>query len=84
MDKYLRGLFDRKVQEHMITPEEILNAVTEIRTFTAIDYNTGVADKGTLRKVRVIGKDFDFPARFLFQEIWSPGKEICFVHLLFH
>ena len=63
MDKYLRGLFDRKVQEHMITPEEILNAVTEIRTFTAIDYNTGVADKGTLRKVRVIRKGFRFSSQ---------------------
>ena len=37
--------------------EDILNAMTSIQSFTAIDDTTGIAKEGSLRRIRVINKD---------------------------
>ena len=61
--------------EDAITPDDILDSMTAIRSFTAIDYRTGVAKEGALRRIRVINKDLVFYAQVQTMEKLSPHDE---------
>lgn len=48
--------------EDLKSPQNVLNQYTYTRTSTAVDLETGVADKNTLRTIRVIEKGLKFEA----------------------
>lgn len=48
------------VDSHIISKEEIINSLTDIRYATKIDRKTGTAQKGSLRSMRVLNKGITF------------------------
>lgn len=52
-----------------IKPEEILESLTHVETQTAIDYNSGIAKKNSLRNYRVINRGI-----VLYSYIYSPKE----------
>lgn len=76
MDSRVKSLFSEKIREGEIEPWEILNAVTGIRNFTAVNYETGTAEKGSLRRVRVIRKGLRFYSRISTARDLNPQEEL--------
>lgn len=70
MDETVRQMFVKKIQAGDFEAKDILNASTEIRSFTGIDYEKGVAKKGSLRRVRVIRKGLYFYSHIF------PGRDL--------
>lgn len=48
----------------LVSPQNVLNQYTYTRTQTSVDLETGVADKNSLRTVRVVKKGLKFEAEF--------------------
>lgn len=63
------------VAEHLkknglAAPQNVLDQYTDVRTQTAVDLETGVADKNSLRTMRVIRRGLEFEAEC------NPGKNV--------
>ena len=54
INKKIRQLFKEKIEEKSLNARDVLNASTDIRNFTSIDYSKGVTKKGFLRRIRVM------------------------------
>jgi CRISPR/Cas system CSM-associated protein Csm3 (group 7 of RAMP superfamily) len=65
-------LYDQVRRQQLLKPEEILAQLTTIHTRTAIDYETGAAQKGTLRAIRVVNKGIVFRSKL---ELDCDGEE---------
>lgn len=48
------------VDKNIISKEEVINSLTDIRYATKIDRKTGTAETGSLRSMRVLNKDITF------------------------
>lgn len=80
---YLEGY--QKMQEEILThrdtlvchPQNILNHFSYIRTQTAINYNTGIADDASLRTMRVANKDLTFIAEAEVPEEYYHSLDQC-------
>lgn len=57
-----------------LTTQEVLDSLTTIRRQTAIDDESGVSAKGSLRSFRVVMRDLEFTAELHFQS--KPSKAI--------
>ncbi|MCC2693895.1 RAMP superfamily CRISPR-associated protein [Nodularia sp. LEGE 04288] len=57
-----------------LTKTEVLDSLTTIRRQTAINAETGVADKGSLRSFRVVIRELEFKADLVFET--EPSQEI--------
>ena len=51
-----------------LTPDDVLESFTSVRTQTAVDTSSGAADAGSLRSMRVILGETPFEARLSFAE----------------
>lgn len=62
ISKNIRDILAETIKENQseLDSNDVLNAATSIRTFTSIDYNSGVAKTGSLRKMRVINNGLTF------------------------
>ena len=69
----LRRAIAYQVAQETITAAEVLNALTTIRSQTAIDAVTGAPDKGSLRTARVIRREHIFTADIQFEQ--APAKD---------
>ena len=58
------------------TAEDVRSATTQIRTYTSIDYETGVAAKGSLRRARMINKGLIFQSTITASESLSKEEEM--------
>lgn len=54
----------------LAAPQNVLDQYTDVRTQTAVDLETGVADKNSLRTMRVIRRGLEFEAEC------NPGKNV--------
>ena len=54
----------------LAAPQNVLEQYTDLRTQTAVDLETGVADKNSLRTMRVIRRGLEFEAEC------NPGKNV--------
>ena len=54
----------------LAAPQNVLDQYTDVRTQTAVDLETGVADKNSLRTIRVIRRGLEFEAEC------NPGKNV--------
>lgn len=70
----LREAVAWQIQDKTLTKEEVLESLTTIRRQTAIDSQTGTADKGSLRSFRVIIRQLEFKADLLFET--QPSDEM--------
>ena len=61
----IQRLLDTLNDSELDKAKDILNASTEVRSFTGIDYEKGVAKEGSLRRVRVIRKGLYFYSHIL-------------------
>jgi len=59
----IRQPFMDAIHARILTPEEVLRALTDIRYFTSIDRNTGSVENGTLRQYRVVRPNLVFESR---------------------
>lgn len=55
----IRAIICKEIEDSNITKEEVLGALTEIRSFTSID-SDGIAKDGSLRQARVVKKDMTY------------------------
>lgn len=65
-DAKLSDRFYQSIKRHSLTPREVTQALTNIRTMTSIDPETGTAKDHSLRQVRVFKKGYT-----LFSTIFS-------------
>ncbi|MBD2410387.1 RAMP superfamily protein [Nostoc calcicola FACHB-389] len=56
-----------KQPEPTLTPQQILDSLTAIRRQTAINAESGIAEKGSLRSFRVVIRQLKFQADLLFE-----------------
>ncbi|MBD2433808.1 MULTISPECIES: RAMP superfamily CRISPR-associated protein [Fischerella] len=70
----LREAVAWQIQDKTLTREEVLESLTTIRRQTAIDSQTGTADKGSLRSFRVVIRQLEFKADLLFET--QPSDEM--------
>ncbi|MBF2063247.1 MAG: RAMP superfamily protein [Calothrix sp. C42_A2020_038] len=70
----LREVVSWQIKNKELTEKDILNSLTTIRRQTAIDNQTCVADKGSLRSFRVIIRQLEFMADLVFDN--QPSDEI--------
>lgn len=80
LDEPLRKFFIGMMQEsqgteNAIDSEDILESLTSIRSYTAIDYTNGVAKRGSLRRVRMINSGLVFYAEVQSMEKLSAKEE---------
>lgn len=77
LDSQVEALLDQIVSNSEIPVNEIdmLNAMTSVRNFTGINAATGVAEKGTLRKIQVINKGLIFYSSVVAQNALAPEDE---------
>lgn len=80
LDEPLRKFFIGMMQEsqgteNAIDSEDILESLTSIRSYTAIDYTNGVAKRGSLRRVRMINSGLVFYAELQSVEKLSALEE---------
>jgi hypothetical protein len=54
------------IENQTLTPADVLTSLTTIRYQTALNVETGVADDGSLRSVRVLLRDLEFTAKLDF------------------
>lgn len=57
-------------KDELAAPQNVLEQYTDLRTQTAVDLETGVADKNSLRTMRVIRRGLEFEAEC------NPGKNV--------
>lgn len=62
LEEDLKANLKYLVDTNMITKEEIISSLTDIRYATRIDRKTGTSKKGSLRSMRVLNKDIVFYA----------------------
>lgn len=60
LEEDLRENLKYLVDKNIITKEEVINSLTDIRYATKIDRHTGTAQKGSLRSMRVLNRDIIF------------------------
>ncbi len=60
LDNQVRQFLIHHSKENNIQPIEILHSLTETRSFTRIHQDTGSAEKGSLRQVRVIRRGLQY------------------------
>jgi hypothetical protein len=70
----LREVVTWQIKNKELTEKDVLNSLTAIRRQTAIDNQSYVADKGSLRSFRVILRKLEFKADLLFET--QPNDEI--------
>ncbi|BAZ32927.1 hypothetical protein NIES4074_54350 [Cylindrospermum sp. NIES-4074] len=63
----LREAVAFQIKKKTLTKTEVLDSLTTIRRQTAINSETGVADKGSLRSFRVVIRELEFKADLLFE-----------------
>lgn len=63
----LRQAVAYEVDNQQLTNQDILYSLTTIRRQTAINYENGVAEKGSLRSFRVVIRELEFQADLLFE-----------------
>lgn len=80
---YLKNL----VISQDLKSQEIISALTDIRYFNKIDYNTGVTEDGSLRSVRVLNKNITMYADVFVEDELSEdelGLLLCGVSCMRH
>jgi CRISPR/Cas system CSM-associated protein Csm3 (group 7 of RAMP superfamily) len=70
----LRQVVAYEIDREQLTNQDVLSSLTTIRRQTAIDWENGVADKGSLRSFRVVIRELEFQADLLFET--QPSDEI--------
>ncbi|MCC5633389.1 RAMP superfamily CRISPR-associated protein [Nostoc sphaeroides CHAB 2801] len=70
----LREAVAFQIKKKTLTKTEVLDSLTTIRRQTAINSETGIADKGSLRSFRVAIRELEFKADLLFET--QPSQEI--------
>lgn len=75
--KEMRKLAEENAGKTVFHPQNILNHFTYIRTQTAINYETGVADKASLRTMRVADKELVFEAEVDMDQAYKEELESC-------
>ena len=70
----LREAVAFQIKRKTLTKTEVLDSLTTIRRQTAINAETGVADKGSLRAFRVVIRELEFKADLVFET--EPSQEI--------
>lgn len=73
----MRALAGKNSGHIIFHPQNILNHFTYTRTQTSIDYETGVADKTTLRTMRVADKGLVFIARVDMESAYEEAFKKC-------
>lgn len=63
----LRQAVAYEIDSEKLTNQDVLSSLTTIRRQTAIDWENGVADKGSLRSFRVVIRELEFAAGLLFE-----------------
>lgn len=63
----LRQVVAYEIDCEQLNNKEVINSLTTIRRQTAINYESGIADEGSLRSFRVIMRDLEFTASLLFE-----------------
>jgi len=63
----LRKVINYEIDNDKLTNQEVLNCLTTLRRQTAINWQNGVADKGSLRSFRVVIRNLEFTADLLFE-----------------
>lgn len=67
-----------KNKEHIVFhPQNVLNQFSYIRTQTSLDYETGVAEEGSLRTMRVANKGLVFEAEITIEEAYKEEFVAC-------
>lgn len=77
--EYMRMKADvEKNKEHILFhPQNVLNQFSYIRTQTSLNYETGVAEEGTLRTMRVANKGLVFEAELAIEEAYVADFAAC-------
>ncbi|MBD2200667.1 MULTISPECIES: RAMP superfamily CRISPR-associated protein [Calothrix] len=70
----LRQAVAYEIDSERLTSQDVLNSLSSIRRQTAIDWENGVANKGSLRSFRVVIRQLEFQADLLFEA--QPSDEI--------
>ncbi|RUS98580.1 hypothetical protein DSM106972_079660 [Dulcicalothrix desertica PCC 7102] len=70
----LREVVAWQIKNEELTDKDVLDSLTTIRRQTAINYQTCVADKGSLRSFRVVIRALEFKADLLFEN--QPNEEL--------
>jgi hypothetical protein len=70
----LREAVAFQIKKKTLTKTEVLDSLTTIRRQTAINSETGIADKGSLRSFRVAIRELEFKADLLFET--QPSQEV--------
>lgn len=70
----LREVVAWQIKNKELTDKEVLNSLTAVRRQTAINYQTCVADKGSLRSFRVVIRALEFKADLNFEN--QPNDEL--------
>lgn len=70
----LRQAVAYEIDSEQLTSRDVLNSLTSIRRQTAIDWENGVANKGSLRSFRVVIRQLEFQADLLFET--QPSDDI--------
>jgi CRISPR/Cas system CSM-associated protein Csm3 (group 7 of RAMP superfamily) len=68
-----RQTISAAVKLEQITQTEVINSLTTVSRQTAINENSGIAAKGSLRSFRVILREQKFSANLLFHQEPTPG-----------
>ena len=76
MDRGVRSILAEAVEKKEIDVADVIDATTDIRSFTSINYETGVAKKGSLRKIRVIRKGLLFTGTITSERELTPDEEL--------
>jgi CRISPR/Cas system CSM-associated protein Csm3 (group 7 of RAMP superfamily) len=70
----LREAVAWQIKNQELTDKDVLDSLTTIRRQTAINYQTCVIDKGSLRSFRVVTRALEFKANLLFEN--QPNDEL--------
>jgi hypothetical protein len=70
----LREAVAWQIKQKTLTIKEVLDSLTAIRRQTAIDFQSGIADKGSLRSFRVVLRKLEFKADLVFEKL--PNDEM--------
>lgn len=70
----LREAVTFQIKKKTLTKTEVLDSLTTIRRQTAINSETGIAEKGSLRSFRVVIRELEFKADLVFET--QPSQEL--------
>ncbi len=70
----LRQAVAYEIDNEQLTNQDVLSSLTTIRRQTAIDWENGIADEGSLRSFRVVIRELEFQADLLFET--QPSDEM--------